>query len=53
MSEKLSFFTTLSFREGPQTQGINLSVKDKLRLAEALDSLGLHYIEGGLAGREP
>ncbi|HVM33065.1 MAG TPA: citramalate synthase [bacterium] len=52
MSEKLVLYDAL-LREGPQTQGINLSVKDKLRLAEALDSLGLHYIEGGWPGANP
>ncbi len=40
-------------REGPQTQGINLSVEDKLALAQALDDLGLHYLEGGWPGANP
>ena len=28
-------------------------MKDKLRLAEVLDSLGVHYIEGGWPGANP
>ena len=52
MDKKLVLYDAL-LREGPQTQGINLSVKDKLRLAEVLDSLGIHYIEGGWPGANP
>jgi 2-isopropylmalate synthase len=37
--------TTL--RDGNQGVGINLSVSDKLRIAERLGELGVHYIEGG------
>ena len=37
--------TTL--RDGTQTQGVSLSVRDKLDIAEMLDSLGVDYIEGG------
>jgi len=40
-------------REGPQTEGVNLSVTDKLALAQALDDLGIHYIEGGWPGANP
>ena len=37
--------TTL--RDGAQGEGISLSLEDKLLIAEALDSLGVAYIEGG------
>ena len=37
--------TTL--RDGSQTQGVSLSLEDKLLIAEALDRLGVDYIEGG------
>jgi len=37
--------TTL--RDGTQSEGVSLSVEDKLLIAEALDSLGVDYIEGG------
>lgn len=39
------FDTTL--RDGAQFEGISLSVEDKLRVAEQLDWLGVHWIEGG------
>ncbi|MSV86208.1 MAG: citramalate synthase, partial [Actinobacteria bacterium] len=39
------FDTTL--RDGAQFEGISLSVEDKLRIAEQLDWLGVHWIEGG------
>jgi len=37
--------TTL--RDGNQAIGISLSLSDKLRIAEKLNDLGIHYIEGG------
>lgn len=36
-----------SLRDGTQGEGISLSVDDKLKIAEALDNFGIHYIEGG------
>jgi 2-isopropylmalate synthase len=43
--------TTL--RDGTQRAGISLSVDDKLRIAELLDSYGFDYIEGGWPGSNP
>lgn len=43
--------TTL--RDGSQLEGISLTVDDKLRVAEQLDHLGVHYIEGGWPGSNP
>ncbi|MET0805175.1 MAG: citramalate synthase [Acidimicrobiales bacterium] len=43
--------TTL--RDGSQLEGISLTVDDKLRIAERLDWLGVHYIEGGWPGANP
>ena len=43
--------TTL--RDGSQLEGISLTVEDKLRIAEQLDRLGVHYIEGGWPGANP
>ena len=43
--------TTL--RDGAQLEGISLTVDDKLRIAEQLDRLGVHYIEGGWPGSNP
>ena len=43
--------TTL--RDGAQQEGISLTVSDKLRIASLLDSLGVHFIEGGWPGALP
>ncbi|MFH1338619.1 MAG: citramalate synthase, partial [Candidatus Omnitrophota bacterium] len=43
--------TTL--RDGAQGEGISYSVTDKIRIAKELDSLGVHYIEGGWPGSNP
>ncbi|HTY45695.1 MAG TPA: citramalate synthase [Patescibacteria group bacterium] len=43
--------TTL--RDGAQGEGISYSVMDKVRIAEELDKLGVHYIEGGWPGSNP
>ena len=45
------FDTTL--RDGMQVEGVSASVNDKLRIAEQLDLLGVHYIEGGWPGANP
>jgi len=43
--------TTL--RDGTQREGISLSVVDKLHIAQKLDELGIHFIEGGWPGSNP
>ena len=43
--------TTL--RDGTQGEGVSFSMEDKVRLATRLDSLGIHYIEGGWPGSNP
>ncbi|HET7654109.1 MAG TPA: citramalate synthase [Acidimicrobiales bacterium] len=45
------FDTTL--RDGSQLEGISLTVDDKLRIAEQLDFLGVHFVEGGWPGANP
>ncbi len=45
------FDTTL--RDGQQTQGVQYSTPEKLRIAAMLDDLGLDYIEGGWPGANP
>lgn len=43
--------TTL--RDGTQSEGISLSVKDKLSIAKRLDEFGIQFIEGGWPGSNP
>jgi 2-isopropylmalate synthase len=45
------FDTTL--RDGLQVEGVSATVEDKLRIAEQLDALGVHYVEGGWPGANP
>jgi 2-isopropylmalate synthase len=45
------FDTTL--RDGTQSEGLSLSVEDKLRIARVLDGFGIPYIEGGYPGSNP
>jgi 2-isopropylmalate synthase len=45
------FDTTL--RDGSQAEGLSLTVNDKIRVAQQLDLLGVHYIEGGWPGAHP
>ncbi|MFC2045774.1 citramalate synthase [Chloroflexota bacterium] len=43
--------TTL--RDGAQKEGISFSVVDKLHIAQKLDELGIHFVEGGWPGSNP
>ncbi|HJZ88670.1 MAG TPA: citramalate synthase [Polyangia bacterium] len=47
----LLYDTTL--RDGTQAEDIAFSVEDKLRIAHALDSFGIAYVEGGWPGSNP
>ncbi len=49
MSQSVFIFDT-TLRDGTQSEGISLSVEDKLKIAQKLDELGVHYIEGGIPG---
>jgi len=49
---RLSLFDT-TLRDGQQTQGVDFLADDKRRIAEALDQLGLDYVEGGWPGANP
>ena len=50
--ERLYIFDT-TLRDGAQTQGVDFSVDDKLKIAATLDNLGVDYIEGGWPGANP
>ncbi|MCL4497894.1 MAG: citramalate synthase [Deltaproteobacteria bacterium] len=43
--------TTL--RDGTQGEGFSLSIDDKLMIADILDELGMHFIEGGFPSSNP
>jgi len=49
---KVEIYDT-TLRDGSQLEGISLTVEDKLRIAEQLDWLGVHYIEAGWPGANP
>lgn len=51
MADVKVYDTTL--RDGAQTEGISYSVIDKVRIAQKVDHLGVHYIEGGWPGSNP
>lgn len=51
MGSILVYDTTL--RDGSQGEKINFSAQDKVRIAQKLDSVGVHYIEGGWPGSNP
>lgn len=50
--ERLWLFDT-TLRDGQQTQGVVFSTPEKVQIAEALDALGIDYIEGGWPGANP
>src|SRR5882762_10552725 len=52
MKPEIEIYDT-TLRDGTQGEGINLSVADKLRIAEKIDAFGIHYIEGGWPGSNP
>ena len=51
MADIQLYDTTL--RDGLGMEGISLSLADKLLIAQKLDDLGVHYIEGGYPGSNP
>ncbi|MDP3921556.1 MAG: citramalate synthase [Candidatus Omnitrophota bacterium] len=49
---KIKFYDT-TLRDGAQTEGISLSLEDKIQIAHRLDQFGMHYVEGGWPGSNP
>src|SRR3954451_3099185 len=51
MTSVLLYDTTL--RDGMQGEGMSLSAEEKVRVAHALDALGIHFIEAGFLSSNP
>ncbi|SDH37013.1 2-isopropylmalate synthase [Alteribacillus bidgolensis] len=52
MAAQVKLYDT-TLRDGTQGEGISLSVDDKIKIANKLDQMGVHYIEGGWPGSNP
>ncbi len=52
MADQVLIYDT-TLRDGMQGEGMSLSVDEKLRVAHALDGLGVHLIEAGFPGSNP
>lgn len=50
--ERLYLYDT-TLRDGQQTHGVQFSTDEKKQIAQALDTLGVDYIEGGWPGANP
>jgi 2-isopropylmalate synthase len=50
--KKITIFDS-TLRDGAQAEGISFSVTDKIKIAKALDALGVDYIEAGNPGSNP
>ncbi|MEM1129690.1 MAG: citramalate synthase [Pseudomonadota bacterium] len=53
MSRARLYLYDTTLRDGQQTHGVQFSTEEKLRIAAALDELGVDYIEGGWPGANP
>ncbi len=51
-TEQLEIYDT-TLRDGAQAEDVSFSVDDKIRIAQKLDELGIHFIEGGWPGANP
>jgi len=52
MAEQVTLYDT-TLRDGMQGEGMSLSADEKLRVAHALDGLGVHLIEAGFPSSNP
>lgn len=53
MAKERLFLYDTTLRDGQQTQGVQFSVPEKIAIAQALDDIGVDYIEGGWPGANP
>ncbi|MGH7255863.1 MAG: hypothetical protein ACREI3_08810, partial [Nitrospirales bacterium] len=52
VSQPLEIYDT-TLRDGAQAEDVSFSAEDKVRVAQKLDELGVHFIEGGWPGANP
>jgi 2-isopropylmalate synthase len=52
LSRQIQLYDT-TLRDGMQGEGMSLSADEKLRVAHALDRLGIHFIEAGFPSSNP
>jgi len=52
MMRRIELYDT-TLRDGAQSEDVSFTLDDKLRITEALDGLGIHYVEGGWPGSNP
>ncbi len=52
MSRQIHLYDT-TLRDGMQGEGMSLSADEKVRVAHALDDLGIHFIEAGFPSSNP
>ncbi|MFI3272346.1 MAG: citramalate synthase [Pseudomonadota bacterium] len=52
MTQQIYIYDT-TLRDGTQSEDVQLTMQDKLKIALRLDELGVHYIEAGWPGSNP
>jgi len=52
IKDKVFIFDT-TLRDGAQTEGVDFTVNDKVKIAKRLGEIGVDYIEGGWPGANP
>ncbi|KEO60823.1 citramalate synthase [Thioclava indica] len=53
MTKQRLYLYDTTLRDGQQTAGVQFSVPEKIEIAQALDGIGIDYIEGGWPGANP
>ncbi len=53
MSKDKIFIFDTTLRDGAQTEGVDFSLDDKIKIANVLSDIGVDYIEGGWPGANP
>ena len=53
MKESVVEIYDTTLRDGAQGEGLAYSVEDKIKIARALDEIGVAFIEGGWPGANP